>query len=75
MPDRVEPVGPLRDEDMVTRGASPAPTLPAAPRASARLSFDALGRLFADRRPTLIDADFTTIATRALGRPSRPDAP
>lgn len=75
MADRVEPVGHLRDEDMVTRGLSPAPTLPAAPRASARLSFDALARLFADRRPTLIDADLTTIATRELGRLSRPDAP
>ena len=54
MPDRVGPAGPLRDEDIVTRGPSPAPALPGAPRVSARLSFDALARLFADRRPTLM---------------------
>lgn len=74
MVDRVEPVVGLRDEDIVTRGPSPAPALPAAPRASARLSFDALAKLFAGRRPTLIDADLTTIATRELYRTSRRDA-
>ena len=73
MPDRVGPAGPLRDEDIVTRGPSPAPALPEAPRVSARLSFDALARLFADRRPTLIDADFTTVDTRTLGQPGRGD--
>jgi hypothetical protein len=74
MPERIEPVTGLRDEDMVTLGPSPAPTLPATPRAAARLSFDALAKLFADHRPTLIDADLTTIPTRELNRPPRPDA-
>ena len=74
MVDRVEPVTGLRDEDIVTRCPSPAPTLPDATRSSARLSFDALAKLFADRRPTLIDADLTTIGTRELNRPARPDA-
>lgn len=75
MPDRAEDVVRLRDEDMVTHGPLPAPALPAAGGGSARLSFDALARLFANRRPTLIDADLTTIATRALDSASIPDAP
>jgi hypothetical protein len=75
MPDRADSGGPLRDEDMVTRGVSPAPALPDAPRVSARLSFDALARLFADCRPTLIDADLTTVDTRELGPPLRRDVP
>lgn len=75
MPDRAERVVALRDEDLVTRGPLPTPVLPAAGGQSARLSFDALARLFANRRPTLIDADLTTVATRALDAASVPDAP
>lgn len=75
MPDRAEYVVRLRDEDMVTHGPAAAPVLPAATGGSARLSFEALARLFANRRPTLIDADLTTIATRALDTTSLPDAP
>ena len=75
MTDRIERVVGLQDEDMMTVGVPPAPTVPAAARASARLSFDALARLFANHRPTLIDADLTTIPTRGIETPSGRDTP
>jgi len=56
----------LADADIETVSAWPALPVPSKEAASARLSFDALAKLFAAQRTSLIDADLTSVDTFAL---------
>jgi hypothetical protein len=66
-----EPIAPalvtgLEDVDIDTVSRWPSLPLPASGRGSTALSFDALAKLFAAQRTSLIDADLVSIDTRTL---------
>ncbi len=57
----------LEDQNIVTIDHWPPLSLPKAEARSTTLSFDALAKLFAPLRTSLIDADLVSVDTRSLG--------
>jgi hypothetical protein len=56
----------IEDDDMETMSTWTSLPLPTSGPGSARLSFDALAKLFAAQRTSLIDADPVSVDTRTL---------
>jgi hypothetical protein len=65
-PDAATFVTGLEDASMAVTSRWPSLPLPSSGRGSTKLSFDALAKLFAAQRTSLIDADLVAVDTRTL---------